>query len=79
MRRALTPLDRIKKTVDAIERGQFELIECEVIVDKSEPGRYTLMVLLERLVAPGKPNKKLPRQSKVRELIFDDDDDEDVS
>lgn len=78
MRRALTPLDRIKKTVDAIERGQFELIECEVIVDKSEPGRYTLMVLLERLVAPGKPNKKPVRQSKVRELIFDDDD-EDVS
>jgi hypothetical protein len=70
----LTPLARLKKTVDAIECGQFELIECEVIVDKSEPGRYTLMVLLERLVAEGRPNKKKPpRQSKVRELIFDED------
>jgi hypothetical protein len=58
--------------VDAIDRGHFELIECEAV--KSEPGRYTVTVLLERLVTPGTLNKKPVRQSKVRELIFDDED-----
>ena len=75
MRRVPTPLDRLKRLVDAIERGQFELIEYEVAVVKSEPGRYTVGVLLERLIAEGRPNKKPVRQSKVRELIFDEEED----
>ena len=79
MRGAPTPLDRLKRLVDAIERGHFELIEYEAVAVKSETSRYIVTVLLERLVAEGKPNKKPLRQTKVRELIFDDDDDEDVS
>ncbi|HZK78027.1 MAG TPA: hypothetical protein VFC35_03905 [Gemmatimonadaceae bacterium] len=74
MRKVPTPLDLLKKTVVAIECGHFELIDCEVVAVKSEPGRYTVVALLERLVAPGSPNKRPPRQSKVRELIFDDGD-----
>ena len=72
MKRA-TPLDRLRKVVDGIERGHFELIECEAVAVTAEPGRINVIVLLERLVAPGKLNKKPPRQSKVRELIFDED------
>jgi hypothetical protein len=60
--------------VAAIERGHFELLEFETAAVKSEPGHYTVTVTLERLTAPGKSNKKPPRQSKVRELIFDDED-----
>ena len=77
MRKMLTPLDRLKRLVDAIERRQFELVEYEAVADKSDRGRYTVTVVLDRLVAvtPGKSNKRPPRQSKVRELIFDDDED----
>jgi hypothetical protein len=74
VRRTLTPLERLKRIVDAIERGQFELVEYEAVADKSDRGRYIVTLLLDRLVAPGKPNKKPPRQSKVRELIFDEED-----
>ena len=75
MRKALTPLDRIKRIVDAIDRGDFELVEYDAVADKSDRGRYTVTVVLDRLVAitPGKANKKPPRQTKVRELIFDDE------
>ena len=74
MRKALTPLDRLKRMVAAIERGHFELIECGAIADREAgPGRYTVTVLLERLVEESKPNKRPPRQSKVRELIFDEE------
>lgn len=75
MRKALTPLDRIKRIVDAIDRGDFELVEYDAVADKSDRGRYTVTVVLDRLVAitPGKSNKKPPRQTKVRELIFDDE------
>jgi hypothetical protein len=69
----MTPLDRLKRIVAAIERGDFELTEYRAIAVVSEPGRYTVTVLLERLVEPGAPNKKPPRQSKVRELIFDEE------
>ena len=75
MRKALTPLDRLKRIVDAIDRGDFELVEYDAVADKSDRGRYTVTVVLYRLVAitPGKSNKKPPRQTKVRELIFDDE------
>ena len=75
MRKALTPLDRIKRIVDAIDRGDFELVEYDAVADKSDRGRYTVTVVLDRLVAitPGKSNQKPPRQTKVRELIFDDE------
>ena len=73
MRKALTPLARLRRTVEAIERGDFELLECDAVADKSEPGQYIMTVRLERLVARGAPNKKPPRQTKVRELIFDED------
>ena len=69
-----TELEKLQKLMTAIERGHFELLDFEAVAVKSEPGRYIITVLLERLVAPGKPNKKPPRQSKVRELIFDDED-----
>jgi hypothetical protein len=72
MRKA-TPRERLGKMVDAIDRGHFELIECEAVAVTSEPRQYTVTVILERLVAPGAPNKKPLRQSKVRELIFDED------
>lgn len=76
MRKVPTPLDRLKRLVDAIERGQFELVEYEAVAVKSDPGFYTVTALLERLVAERKSNnKRPPRQSKVRELIFDDDED----
>ena len=74
MKKAVNSRDRLNRVVSAIERGQFELIDCDVVADKSEPGRYVVRVFLERLVAEGKPNKKPPRQTKVRELIFDDED-----
>ena len=67
------PLDRLRKVMDGIERGHFELIECEAVSVPAEPGRINVVVLLERLVTPGRPNKKPVRQSKVRELIFDED------
>ena len=74
MRKTVTALDKLKKMMDAIERGHFELIECEAVAIKSEPGQYTVTVLLERLVAERKSNKNVVRQRKVRELIFDDED-----
>ena len=74
MRKVPTPRDRLRKLVDAIDRGHFELIECEAVAIKAEPGRYAVTVLLERLVAQGILNKKPVRQSKVRELIFDEEE-----
>lgn len=75
MRKALTPLDRLKRIADAIDRGDFELVEYDAVADKSDRRRYTVTVVLDRLVAitPGKSNKEPPRQTKVRELIFDDE------
>ena len=67
------PLDRLKRAVTAIDRGEFALLEYEAVADKSEPGQYVMTVRLERLIAQGTPNKKSPRQSKVRELIFDEE------
>lgn len=69
----MAPLDRLKKMVDAIECGKFELIECKAEAVRSERGQYTVTVVLERLVEESKPNKRPPRQSKVRELIFDEE------
>ena len=69
-----TSLGKLKRVVDAIERGNFELVEFEAIVDRSQPRLCTVTVILDRLVVPGNSNKKPPRQSKVRELIFDEED-----
>ena len=79
MKKQQTALERLKRMVEGIEKGDFELVEYEAVALRSEPGRYVLNVILKRPKAYKlvNPTKRMLRQTKTRELIFADEDDDD--
>ena len=46
MKKQQTALERLKRMVEGIEKGDFELVEYEAVALRSEPGRYQVLAPL---------------------------------